>query len=104
MSNIETLKPMTREEMIEKIALKTGYSKKQVKDVITEYENVLLLDLATNHETKIGIIGKIKISERAERVGLNPLTKEKVIIPGKLVPKFLFSKGVKEFVANKIKK
>lgn len=103
--NDQTLaKPMTREEMIDKISKKTGYDKKTVKNVITEYENVLLLDLAQSHETKLGIIGKIKISERAERVGLNPTTKERVIIPGKLVPKFAFSKGVKEFVANKMKK
>ncbi|GAA5414735.1 HU family DNA-binding protein [Ureaplasma ceti] len=104
MSNIETIKPMTREEMAEKISLKTGYSKKEVKEIMTEYENVMLLDLATNHETKVGPIGKIKISERSERKGINPVTKERVILPAKLAPKFVFSKGVKEFVANKIKK
>lgn len=103
--NNETLKkPMTREEIITAISVKTGYEKKVVKNVMTEYENILLVDLAESHETKIGIIGKIKITERAERVGLNPITKERVIIPSKLVPKFLFSKGIKEFIANEIKK
>ena len=101
----ETLKkPMTRDEMVSSIAITTGVDKKTVKEVINEYEKMLILDLTESHEAKLGFIGKIKISERAERVGLNPMTKERVIIPSKLVPKFVFSKGLKDYVDQKIKK
>ncbi len=101
---VESKKPMTRKQVVDKIAFTTNLSKKQVEEIITEYENMILYDLAVAHEAKIGIIGKIKIKERAERPGTDLSTGESVIIPAKLVPKFLFSKGVKEFVANKIKK
>ena len=103
MSN-EIKKPMTREEMVSAIAMTTGLDKKTIKEVIAEYEKMLILDLTESHETKIGIIGKIKITERKERKGLNPLTKERVIIPSKMVPKFVFSKGLKDYVDEKIKK
>ncbi|MDE5651680.1 MAG: HU family DNA-binding protein, partial [Ureaplasma sp.] len=37
------------------------------------------------------------------RIGLNPTTGEKIIIPAKIVPKFSFSKGLKEYIFKKIK-
>ncbi len=96
-------KPMTRTEMIQKINQLTGVSISMIKDVITQYENVILLDLALNHESKVGCIGKIKIKENKSRVGLNPTTGEKIIIPAKITPKFSFSKGLKEYISKKIK-
>ena len=96
-------KPTSRKELIEKISLKLEISKKDVDAVINEYESMILYDLALAHEAKVGIIGKIKIKERAERTAMDLQTNEKVIVPAKIVPKFSFSKGVKEFVANKIK-
>ncbi len=96
-------KPMTRTEMIQKINQLTGVSISMIKDVITQYENVILLDLALNHESKVGCIGKIKIKENKSRVGLSPTTGEKIIIPAKITPKFSFSKGLKEYISKKIK-
>ena len=96
-------KPMTRTEMIQKINQLTGVSISMIKDVITQYENVILLDLALNHESKVGCIGKIKIKENKSRVGLNPTTGEKIIIPAKITPKFSSSKGLKEYISKKIK-
>lgn len=100
----ESKKPLTRKQVVDKISFSTGVSKKLVEEIIVEYENMILYDLAVAHEAKLGCIGKIKIKERAERPGTDLSTGESVIIPAKLVPKFLFSKGVKEYVANKIKK
>lgn len=96
-------KPMTRTEMIQKINQLTGVSVSIIKNVITEYENTILLDLTLNHESKVGCIGKIKIKETKSRVALNPTTGEKLIIPAKTAPKFSFSKGLKEYISKNIK-
>ena len=40
-----TKKPMTRNEIISKIAIKADVDKTTVKNIITLYENVLLLNL-----------------------------------------------------------
>lgn len=96
-------KPMTRSEIISKIASLTGEDKRAVRDIMTAYENILMYDLAENLEAKVGPIGKIKVKERKERIGINPSTGEKVIIPAKIMPKFTFSKGLKEYIVKNVK-
>lgn len=97
-------KPMTRSEIISEVASLTGnVDKTAIKNIITNYENVLLKDLINNHETKVGPIGKIKIKERKARNGINPSTGEKVVIPAKIMPKFTFSKSLKDYISEKIK-
>lgn len=97
-------KPMTKNELLAKIAEILEIDKKTVRDVIDTYENMLLLEFDEFKEVKVGIFGKIKISERIERQGVNPSTGEKVIIPARAVPKFTFSKGMKEIVLHNFKK
>lgn len=101
--NNSNKKPMTRNEMISKIASITNQDKKVVKDIMTAYENVMMFDLTNNLETRFGLIGKIKIKKNKERTGLNPSTGQKVIIPAKVAPKFTFSKGLKEHIAKNVK-
>ncbi|MDE5651664.1 MAG: hypothetical protein K2H80_01205 [Ureaplasma sp.] len=60
MSDVKN-KSMTRSEMVQKINQLTGVSTSIIKNVITEYENVILLDLTLNHESILGCIGIIKI-------------------------------------------
>ena len=98
-----TKKPMTRNEIISKIAIKANVDKTTVKNIITLYENVLLLNLTENLETTVGPIGKIKIKQTKERTGINPSSGQKVIIPAKIAPKFSFSKGVKEHINKNVK-
>lgn len=102
--NNSSKKPMTRSEIISEVALlSNNVDKTTIKNIITNYENILLKDLINNYETKVGPIGKIKIKERKARNGINPSTGEKVIIPAKVMPKFLFSKGLKEYISEKVK-
>lgn len=93
-------KPLTINQIVAQINELTGYAKNQIKEILDEYEKILLVDLAEKQEAKLGNLGKIKIKVRQTRVGNNPATGEKVVIPGKAVPKFAFSKAIKEFVAD----
>lgn len=77
-------------------------SKKIIKMIIEEYEQCILVELFEKMEAKVGILGKIKVKVRQTRVGINPTTNEKVVIPGKAIPKFAFSKGIKEVVDNQL--
>lgn len=73
------------------------------KDATEEYENVfgvLAEVLSEGNEVAIPDLGRVKIVERAARVANNPRTGEKVEVPSKKVPKFQFSKNIKEAIAN----
>lgn len=73
------------------------------KDATEEYENVfgvLAEVLSEGNEVAIPDLGRFKIADRAARIANNPRTKEKINVPSKKVPKFQFSKNIKEAVAN----
>ncbi|WP_031489192.1 HU family DNA-binding protein [Ureaplasma canigenitalium] len=89
----------TRAQMIDTLSKMLLVDKKQAKKFMETYESLLLLELSTSKEARFGNLGKFKISHRAERKGVNPKTGENVIIPEKNVPKFVFTKGVKEIIS-----
>lgn len=73
------------------------------KDATEEYENVfgvLVEVLSEGNEVAIPDFGRFKLAERPARIANNPITKEKINVPAKKVPKFQFSKNIKEAIAN----
>lgn len=56
--------------------------------------------VAEGNEVSISGVGKVKIVERDARTARNPKTGNVVDVPAKKVPKFQFSKNIKEAVAS----
>ncbi|MCV3728257.1 HU family DNA-binding protein [Ureaplasma miroungigenitalium] len=92
------LKPLTRTQIINQVSKMINQDKKTTKEILETYENFLILELARTGVVSLGKIGKFKLSLRKERKGINVFTGEKLIIPEKTVPKFTFTKGIKEIV------
>lgn len=72
------------------------------KDATEMYENVfgLLSEVVSEgNEVAIPGLGRVKIADRAARMAHNPKTKDEIEVPAKKVPKFQFSKNIKESVA-----
>ncbi|MCV3753994.1 HU family DNA-binding protein [Ureaplasma zalophigenitalium] len=92
------LKPLTRSQIINQVSKMINQDNKTTKQILETYENFLILELARTGVVSLGKIGKFKLSTRKERKGINVFTGEKLIIPEKTVPKFAFSKGIKEIV------
>ncbi len=101
----EKVKTMTKKEMISTINERLGgqYSNKEIEEVLLEFEKVLLVEWKTKGEFKLFNIGKFKVLNKKARQGINPLTKESVLIPAKIVPKFSFTKSAKEFILGNLK-
>ena len=73
------------------------------KDAAEQYDDVFgtLADVISGgEEVAIPGLGRVKITEHAARVAHNPKTKDKIVVPAKKVPKFQFSKNIKESVAT----
>lgn len=90
-------KSMTKSQIADHLAEKTGLPKKQVIQVLEE-----MAQLAYS-EAKNGFpvpgLGKLVIADRAARTGRNPATGEPIQIPAKRVLKFRLSKEAKDAVA-----
>ena len=74
---------MKKAEIIEALAEKTGLTK---ADVARVYEGTFELfkeELGKGNDVAVAGFGTFKVSERAARDGINPLTKKPLHIPAK---------------------
>ncbi|WP_043913257.1 HU family DNA-binding protein [Mycoplasma suis] len=87
---------MTKLELLMKISGETGLTKDQIDSVLKAYQAITIAEMKEQGEVNVLEIGKIKISRRPERKGVNFMTKEPMVIPAANVAKFSFSKKLKE--------
>ncbi|MBI1911237.1 MAG: HU family DNA-binding protein [Deltaproteobacteria bacterium] len=92
-------KSMTKSQIEDNIAKRTGVPKKSVKDVLAAMTE-LSYEEAQNSFTIPGI-GKLVLVTRPARKGRNPRTGETIDIPEKQVVKFRIAKACKDAVLKK---
>ena len=89
---------MNRTEFINKVAEKTGASKKDV-DAITKASLEAIEEALTEGEAVAFVgFGTFSVGERAAREGKNPLTGQPMTIEACKVPKFKPGKALKDAV------
>ena len=81
---------MNKTQLIDKIAEKSGLSKADSKKALDAFIEATAEALKDNTDGKLQLVGlgPFSVSERAERQGRNPQTKEVITIPAKKVIKF----------------
>jgi len=89
-------KPMTKSQLVEKVATDAELSKAQARQVIES------LAKTAYEEAKRGFtlpgVGKLVVVKRKARTGRNPRTGESIKIPAKTVLKFRIAKACKDAV------
>ena len=93
-------KSMTKSQVEDHIAKKTGVPKKTVREILTEMAELSYTE-AKNAFTIPGI-GKLVLMDRKARTGRNPRTGEPVEIPAKKVVKFRIAKACKESILKNV--
>ncbi|MGL4950289.1 MAG: HU family DNA-binding protein [Mycoplasma sp.] len=106
---MKTNKPMTKNEILRKVIEISQVNSveltiKQAAVILESYEKVLLTEWISKKEFKFFTIGKFKIKQKKEREGINPLTKETVLYPAKVVPVFKFNKSTKDLIEANVAK
>lgn len=89
-------KSMTKSQVEDHIAKKTGVPKKTVREILAEMAELSYAE-AKNAFTIPGV-GKLVLVDRKARTGRNPRTGEPVEIPAKKVVKFRIAKACKDAV------
>jgi len=98
-------RPATKGEILNTLAERTGMKRKQVGDVLTHLTSLIVgqLKQSPNTVTLPGLI-KFKITQRpatSEKMGVNPFTKEPMLIkakPARKVVKALPVKALKDMI------
>jgi len=89
---------MTKDELINAVATKTGASKKDTMDAVDATIEVITKALSKGDKVAFTGFGTFQVSDRAARQGVNPKTGEKIQISAMTVPKFKAGKSLKEAV------
>lgn len=90
---------MTKSELIE--ALAAGFPQLPARDIDYAVNTILdaMVDaLAEGKRIEVRGFGSFSLSQRAPRVGRNPKSGERVMVPGKKVPHFKAGKELRERV------
>ncbi len=91
---------MTKADIVEDIAQKTGLTKKEVGETVDLFLEEISKLLEDGHHLEIRGFGTFKVKERKERMARNPRTGEAVPVPARKVPIFKVSKMLKDRVAT----
>lgn len=90
---------MNKKDLIENIVLKSPtLTKKSVDEIVNTIFDDMADALSKGETVDIFGFGKFEVTERGERDGINPATKEKIRIKASKNVKFRPSKSLKEKV------
>jgi DNA-binding protein HU-beta len=94
---------MTKSDLVNVIAKKTGKTKSAASDIIDSILDAIKTALKKGDKVTLVGFGTFEIAKRAARSGVNPRTRQKIKIKASKAPRFKAGKALKDAV-NKGKK
>jgi integration host factor beta subunit len=91
---------MTKADLVDEIAERTGLTKKDVAETVDEFLEGVCRALVAGKHIEIRGFGTFKVKDRKPRIARNPRTGESVPVAARRVPVFKVSKELKDKVAN----
>ena len=89
---------MNKTELIERLALKMGKTKKETSKIVDNILEVIAEALKNGEKVSLLGFGNFEVRQRAARIGRNPQTGEEIHIEASKVPSFKPGKQLKELV------
>lgn len=89
---------MTKADFVDKLAAKSGLTKKDAAAVVDAFVEVVTESLKKGEEVQFTGFGKFYVQKRDAREGINPQTKAKIRIAATKVPKFSAGLALKNAV------
>ncbi len=89
---------MNKTELVAAIAEKTGLSKKDTEATVNAFVATVTEALAQDEKVQLVGFGSFETKKRAERMGMNPRTKETVKIAASKAPAFKAGKALKDAI------
>jgi integration host factor subunit beta len=91
---------ITKKELVNRIAERTGQTKVVVKDILQRFLDEIIDELSEGNRLEFREFGVFEVRERAARRAQNPRTLEKVSVPAKRVVKFKVGRLMREKVCD----
>ena len=91
-------KMANKQDLIAEVAAKTGLTKKDSEKAVNAFGEVVTEFLAKGEKVQLIGFGTFEAKVRNARKGLNPKTREEILIPEATAPVFKAGKDFKELV------
>ncbi len=89
---------MTKTELVDRVAAKTGFTKKDSAKAVDAVLNSMIEALAAGEKVALVGFGSFEVRQRAARSGRDPRTGETIRISARKVPVFKAGKTLKDAV------
>jgi len=90
---------VNKKELIDVVSTKTGLTKKDTGQVLDSLIEAIGEALNKGDVVRLVGFGTFMVANRKPRRGVNPRTKQSIMIPGGKVPKFVAGKDLKDKVS-----
>jgi len=91
---------MNKSELINALSEETAFSKKDITKVLAAFTRIIERTLKSGEKVSLTGFGTYWVSKRPERMGINPVTQERIALPAIAVPRFKPGKHLKEQVRS----
>ena len=92
---------MNKTDLIAKVAERSDITKKDAEKIVTAVIDTIIETVAEGDKVQIVGFGTFEQRVRKEREGVDPRTREKLVIPASKVPAFKAGKSFKDLVDKK---
>ena len=79
---------MNNKEFISELSRKLGYSNKDATRLVSSVLSIMTQELQDGNTIAIQGFGSFEVKKKLERVSVNPVTQQRLLIPPKLVLSF----------------
>ena len=91
---------MKNKELIAEMANRSGWTMKEVSDVLADLSVLISSRLVDNDTICFPGFGQFEVKKKAERISVNPANGKRYLVPPKLVPVFKPGMTIKNRLKN----
>ena len=92
---------MNNKEFISALSTKSGYGTRETTQIVNDVISVITNELTEENAVGITGFGTFEVKKKLERVLVNPATKQRMLVPPKMVVSFKPNSGLKDKVNGK---
>ncbi len=89
---------MNKTELINSLSEETTFGKRDITRVLDALVRIMVRELKKGNRLQWSGFGTFSVAKRPARLGINPVTKQRINLPETRVPKFKPGKQLKESI------
>ena len=87
---------MNNKEFISELSRRLGYTNKETSQLVSSVLNIMTQELQDGNTISLHGFGTFEVKKKLERISVNPVTQQRMLIPPKLVLAYKPSVTLKE--------